>query len=337
MSNHNEGVSVLSEKTKTSPGKPNLKGILSAIAFIILFAGTVSFISYYVNNEAEKEVDAFIEKIQTDSEGDLEITYESASASLFDDHIDISGVTIYDNKEDKVRTLTADKIRFSLDGYKAGEKLPVSARINIGNMTIKSENITQKILESSGIDYKERTINIHGGFDYTEINNGTIKFSGSISVSGLNKISIASHITSIGDAWAQLESHYRKVEVDTEMASDNTDQMMADLGEGILESMSLIYENKGEIGHYINQISEKSDDSEREIKEQLAKAVDQALGKTQLAGELKKFIEIPEKIVISIDPQKQINISELPMIFMGFTMGRHQTLIEHLNITLKAN
>lgn len=305
--------------------------------FIVLAVAGVILAKSKASAVVASQVDAFIEEAELNSGGSLEVDYEDVEAVWFGSGLRIAGITTYSIAANRVESIAVGILRLDIEGREDENSLPRSMTIGLKDISLKDQQINNQVLASTGIDYTDRKIDIHGHYDFTSDEEGTLKVRGSVAVSELNKIGFTLHITGIEDAWTELEDAYRANANALDLTPAQSRSLSQALAKSYLKSMTITYENMGEIEHFMRQAAQESGLPVDELKKILAASVTETIGNTQLAGEVAKFIEKPERLELSVLPKEPIAVSDLSMIMMGISMGRYQAVMAQMNVQIKAN
>lgn len=322
---------VNNETPTSSPSPSKTKKIVAAVALGVIVAGGFA-VSSSVDATAEKKVAEFVEK--ANAEGEVSISYGDVSASMGSSSVSVSDINLSEKQGDQIASI--ENVDVQVKGYVEGETIPYLANLSISDMTIMNQDMLDDLKVQTGTDYSDRKIDASFGYEVDEGDN-LMNAQMKLGVSGINEIAINTEVSGINGAWTEIQSAYKANEGSLELTDAQNRKLSNELKSAKFNSLTVRYENKGEVEVLIGHAAKSSGLTEEEFKAQLPRAIDHYLGDSVPAEEVKKFVKNPKSLTISVAPNEPVSFSELPMVVMSGMMGQTEAVIKALNITVSAN
>lgn len=327
MTTENENPQAVAAKTSSK------KKIAIGVAAAVVIAGGFAF-SSGSDAMAEKKVAAFVERAETKADGDVKIAYGDVSASMSAGSVAVDDVRL--SEKDGNEVVEIGNVEVTAKGYVENEKLPYLASFSVSDMRILDERMLSELKSESGMDYSGKDIDVSFGYEFEE-SSDSMSAQAKLGVSDINEISFKAKVSGVNEAWALVQETYKANKGSMDFSQQQGREVGHKLQSAKFNSLSLTYENDGEIETLMTHAAEKNGITLEEFKQQIPNAVDHYIGDQNVAGELKKFLADPESITLSIEPDSAIPFAELPMVVMAGMMGQTEQVIQKLNIKVSAN
>lgn len=317
----------------TTPSRSN-KGIIAAVAVIVILAILYFVVTAVVSSQVEAKVVEAIETIEQESDGDAIITYDSVDSSLFSNSATVSGVKVGSEREGDI--FSADSITVAMDGYAENERLPDTFSIAIESLRILNEEALAEMSSFADIDYREHPMDLRFGYEFSDSNN-KLATSLNWSTEGLSNFTHELTMSEVSGGWEALQAAYRENEGSADFTPAQRRALQNEFQNVHFNSTMAHYENDGEVELIMEAVARKNGVSADDLKAQILAGMDQQLGESEMAGEIRKFIENPEQLLVSIEPEEPLSMNELTQISMMLMMGATAEASKTLGLTVDAN
>lgn len=310
------------------------KGKIAVGAVIVILAILYFVISGVVNSKVEEKVVEAIETVEQESDGDAIITYDSVDSSLFSNSATLSGVKVASKREGDI--FSADSITVSMDGYTENERLPDSFSIAVDNLQILNEEVLEEMSSFAQIDYREHPMDFAFGYKFSDSNN-KLATNLNWTTEGLSSFTHDLTVSEVSGGWEAVQAAYRENEGSAEFTPAQRRAVQAQLQNVHFNSTSAHYENNGEVELIMEAVARNNGMSVDDFKATLLAGMEQQLGDSEVAGEIRAFIEDPEELLVSIEPEEPLSMDELTQVSMMLMMGATAEATQKLGLTVDAN
>ncbi len=317
----------------TTPSRSN-KGIIAAVAVIVILAILYFVVTAVVSSQVEAKVVEAIETIEQESDGDAIITYDSVDSSLFSNSATLSGVKVGSEREGDI--FSADSITVAMDGYAENERLPDTFSIAVENLRILNEEALAEMSSFADIDYREHPMDLRFGYEFSDGNN-KLATSLNWSTEGLSNFTHELTMSEVSGGWEAIQAAYRENEGSADFTPAQRRALQNEFQNVHFNSTMAHYENDGEVELIMEAVAKNNGVSADDLKAQILAGMDQQLGDSEIAGEIRKFIENPEQLLVSIEPEEPLSMNELTQISMMLMMGATAEASKTLGLTVDAN
>lgn len=320
------------EKASKAPVK-----IIAGVAIAGVLVGGGLFVTSQANAVAKKHIDTFIQDIEKESGDEIDINYENVDVGLLNGSVTISDISFTDNGAD-APSVTIAELTLKNSDYVPGESFPDSASLTLSNLEIVDQTLLDNLNQELDVDYTDKTINASAGYRFNEKFD---QFSSDISFSISDVSDITAHATlsNVADLWSFVESNY--AENDGDLKFDYSQkQKFQQLMAGVTgNKVSVEYTNHGEMENMIAMAARENGMSVSEFKAQIPLAIDMYTGNHDLefTKKLKQFIENPERIALTMEPEEPLTLSQLSTMASMVLIGNSQSVIDKLNLSLSVN
>ncbi|MFC4261182.1 hypothetical protein ACFOZ5_19345 [Marinobacter lacisalsi] len=318
----------------TTPSKSSNKGIIAAVAVVVILAILYFVVTGVVNSKVEAKVVEAIETIEQESDGDAIITYGSVNSSPFSNSATLSGVQVSSKEEGDI--FKADSITVVMDGYSENERLPDTFSIAVENLLILNEEVLAEMSTFADIDYREHPMDFEFGYDFSDSNN-KLATNLNWSTEGLSNFSHELTVSEVAGSWEAIQTAYQENQGNTEFSPAQRRALESELQNVHFNSTMARYENDGEVELILDAIARNNGVSADDLKAQILAGIDQQLGDSDVASEIRAFIDNPEQLSVSIEPEEPLSVEELTQVSMMLMMGATAEATKTLGLTVDAN
>lgn len=317
----------------TTPSGKN-KGIIAVVAIIVVLAILYFVISGVVDSKVEAKVVETIDMIEQESDGDAIITYDSADSSLFSNSATLSGVQVGSQQEGDI--FRADSITVVMDGYTESERLPDTFSIAVENLQILNEELLAEMSSFAEIDYRDHPMDLRFGYEFDSGNN-ELATNLNWSTEGLSNFTHELTMSDVSGSWEAIQAAYQENQGDTDFTPAQTRAIESELQNIHFNRTMVRYENDGEVELILEAVAGNNGVSAETLKDQIMAGIDQQLGDSAMADEIRTFIENPEQLSVTIEPEAPLGMEELTQVSMMLMMGAAAEAAKTLGLTVEAN
>lgn len=320
----------MSEEVTTPTGSNKGKIIIAAV--VVALVALYFVITGVFSSQAEAKVVEVIETIELESDGDAIITYDSVESAPFSNSATLNGVQV--SSKEQGGMFRAETITILMDGYTENERLPDTFTLSVEKLQIINEQMVNQLSSFSEIDYSEHPMDFEFGYDFSGD-----KLSSNLTwaTTGLSEMSHEMTLSQVSDGWEAIQSAYQENQGSMEFTPAQQQALQVELQKVRFNRTELRYENKGEVELMIKAIANENGVTADELKAQLLAAMDQQLGDSDIAGEIRSFVENPKKLSVTIEPEEPMNMEELTQVSMMLMMGATAEATKALGLTVDAN
>jgi hypothetical protein len=309
------------------------KMIIATVASVAVAGGIV--VSSMADSAAEKAVSDMVQKIETQADNELVITYGGVGAGIFSQKVTVEDIEIKTPKGEPVFIVSAMDI--TADGYVANEKFPTSVEIGLHGLEVVDERVVSKLKQSSGTDYSDRLMNGSVGYDFDK-SADTMSYSMFASTSGVSDLSLDGTFSNIKSVWDLFESNYAQNKGELDLDRDDERKFNQLIQNARLNGVEVTYVNNGEVERLLQKAAAESRQSVSDMQERfIPLAIDQYVGQGDIADELKAFASNPEKITVSVNPDEPVTFTNLSQRFMAYAMAGKKDALDSINLDVQAN
>lgn len=310
------------------------KGKIAVAAVIVILAILYFVVTGVVNSQVEEKVVEAIETIEQESDGDAIITYDSVDSSLFSNSATLRGVQVGSKEEGDI--FSADSITVAMDGYAENERLPDTFSIAVENLRILNEEALAEMSTFADIDYREHPMDLRFGYEFSDSNN-TLATDLNWSTEGLSTFTHELTMSEVSGGWEAIQAAYRENEGSADFTAAQRRALQTELRKVHFNSTTARYENDGEVELIMEAVARNNGMSADDFKATLLAGMDQQLGDSEVAREFRAFMENPEELLVSIEPEEPLSMDELTQISMMLMMGATAEATSTLGLTVDAN
>ncbi|GGY82707.1 hypothetical protein [Marinobacter zhanjiangensis] len=317
----------------TTPSGKN-KGIIAVVAIIVILAILYFVISGVVDSKVEAKVVETIDTIEQESDGDAIITYDSVDSSLFSNSATLSGVQVGSQQEGDI--FRADSITVVMDGYTESERLPDTFSIAVENLQILNEELLAEMSSFAEIDYRDHPMDFLFGYEFDGGSN-ELETNLNWSTEGLSNFTHELTMSDVSGSWDAIQAAYQENQGDTDFTPAQTRAIESELQNIHFNRTMVRYENDGEVELILEAVAGNNGVSAETLKNQIMAGIEQQLGDSAMADEIRTFIENPEQLSVTIEPEAPLSMEELTQVSMMLMMGAAAEAAKTLGLTVDAN
>lgn len=321
----------MSDAVKTPSGSN--KGKI-AIAIVVILAALYVAVSWFINSQAEAKVVEAIETIEEESDGDAVITYDSIDSSLFSSSATLNGVQVSSKSEGDI--FKADNITVVMEGYTENERLPDNFSLSVENLQILNEELLTEMSSFAEVDYREHPMDFQFGYD-VDSGNGELASNLTWSTEGLSSLNHEMTLSDVSGGWEAVQAAYKENSGSTDFTPAQQQAIQAELQSVRFNHTQLRYENEGEVELMMEAVARNNGVTADQLKAQILAGMEQQLGDSDVAGEIRAFIENPEQLLVTIEPEEPLSMEELTQVSMMLMMGATADATKVLGLTVDAN
>lgn len=305
-----------------------------AIAVLVILVVLFFAASWFLNSEAEAKVIEVIDTIEEESDGDAEITYDSVESSLFSNSATLNGVLVSSKQEGDI--FSADNITVVMEGYTENERLPDTFNLSVDNLQILNEELLAGMSTFAEVDYSEHPMDFQFGYS---VDGGADELTSNLtwSTEGLSDLNHEMTLSNVSNGWEAVQAAYRENRGSTEFTPAQQQAIQAELQNVRFNNTSLRYENYGEVELMMEAVAKNNGVTADQLKAQLLAGMDQQLGDSEAAAEIRAFIEDPQQLSVTIEPEEPMTMEELTQVSMMLMMGATAEATRMLGLTVNAN
>lgn len=315
----------------TTPSGSN-KGKI-AIAVIVILAALYFAASWVINSQAEAKVVEAIETIEEESDGDAVITYDSVDSSLFSSSATLNGVQVSSKSQGDI--FQAGTITIVLEGYTENERLPDNFSLSVQNLQILNEQLLADMSSFAEVDYRNHPMDFQFSYD-VDSSKDELDSNLTWSTEGLSSLNHEMTLSGVSGGWEAVQAAYRDSS-STNVTPAQQRAIKAELRSIQLNRTRLHYENEGEVELMMEAAARNNGVTADRLKTQILAGMEQQLGDSGIAGEIRTFIEDPRQLSVTIEPEEPLSMEELTQVSMMLMMGATAEATRMLGLTVEAN
>jgi hypothetical protein len=230
----------------------------------------------------------------------------------------------------------AEQITVVMDGYSENERLPDTFSIDVENLQILNEELLAEMSSFAEIDYRDHPMDFRFGYEFNQGSNA-LATNLNWSTEGLSNLTHELTMSEVSGTWEAVQAAYQENQGDTDFTPAQRRAIESELRNIHLNSTMVRYENDGEVELILEAVAGNNGVSAETLKAQIMAGVDQQLGDSEMASEIRTFIENPEQLSVTIEPEEPLNMDELTQISMMLMMGAAAEAAKTLGLTVDAN
>lgn len=317
--------------------KAKLRGSISLLTIAAIIASSLAGTYYYIDNKADIRAEHTIAQLVDDAKSEgVELTYSSVDASPLLRNVSVSDFKIIGNSQEPDITLG----NISITGFnwhnlnEESVKLPAALSINIENASlylkpsmVENDADLQALVKTFGSQ-----IDFSSHFSYS-LNQDSGLLSISTTETVVDNFSFNSELSIGSAAWL------------ADIDANSKDKPLSDMMSTTLNTLSMTVNNYGVVEKIRSVAAKKTGKSQEQLTQDSVNQIKQLQQVAQknwgplfvpMIDELIKFTINPQKLHITINPEKPLNGDDFMLAFIGGDAGL-LTLIKQARIQLEAN